>query len=236
MRSKACHLPKNPNLLSSIREGGERSVALAWKKLERKFLELEMICPLTLEECHEVTQQALQRYMEHAQKETLDRWKEKVRTWKPTTSSLFRYLRNLEPAKASVIMCESGELTNNPIRMSTELEMYWANIESLPFGFTEESLIEVLWDRYSPFLPTVQCVSHVDGNAVMLQARAQKKSAPGADGWANKELALLPLEAWTRLLKIGEVRVLWGLLCSGSGGSLWRRSRTWNQKRLPTDL
>ena len=140
--------------------------------------------------------------MEHAQKQALNRWKEKVSTWNPTTSYLFRYLRNLDPAKASVIVCESGELTNDPMRMWAELEMYWANIESLPSGCSEESLLEVLWDRYSAFLPSVQCVTHVDGNAVMLQARSQKKSAPAPDGWANKEIALLPLEAWTHLLKL----------------------------------
>ena len=43
------------HLLNSMREGGERSVGFAWKKLERKFRELEMVCPQTLEECHEVT-------------------------------------------------------------------------------------------------------------------------------------------------------------------------------------
>ena len=189
-------------LLNSMREGGERSVTLAWKKLERKFSELEMACPHTLEECHDVTQQALQRYMQYAQEQAIKKWKEKVSSWNPTASSLFRYLRNLEPAKASVIVCESGELTNDPIRMWAELEMYWANIESLPIGYSEETLLEVLWDRYSAFLPSVQCVTQVDGNAVMSQAKSQRKSAPGPDGWVHKELALLPLEAWTHLLKL----------------------------------
>ena len=192
------------NLIASMQQGGEACNKKAWEKLRRKFAELEIVCPPTEHECHQVLHECLQRYMDHMQKKALDEWKKKVKEWHATSSQLYRYLKNVEPAKASAIVGGDGRLTNDPIKIWVELEAYWAQVETLPAGRSEDELIECLWDKYSLFMPCCHCISHLTPAMVMEQVKSMKKTSPGPDGWSKAELVLLPIEAWQDLLQVWE--------------------------------
>ena len=121
------------------------------KRLKRKLRELDIEFT-GLDEVQGQLDGFVTVYFDKLQKKALASWREKVKTWHSTTSHLYRYLRNKEPAKAVVMRTPKG-VTSAPLELWQAFHDYWGNLEKLPCAYAEQHMLDELEDRFSFFLP-----------------------------------------------------------------------------------
>ena len=135
------------------------------------------------------------------QAEAIKDWKGRVMGWNLSSKDLYRYIRNLPPAKPACIMSDQGP-TSDPCRMARTLDDFWTVIESWPDQSMRDIAIELVEDKYGAYIPCSLCDLPLSPNHLFLTVKHAKASSPGLDGWSLRELKQLPLEAWESLIPI----------------------------------
>ena len=190
------------------------------RKLQRKFDLLQI--PYSDDDDDEENARSLDlclaNRLNHVQESTLKKWRDGVATWHAHDSQLYRYLRNVLPAKSIMLRDEDHAWTADPAKMYTLLNRYWMQVESWPPGASVQMCLDILDDRYSMFLPRCEGKMHLTVKDITYRVRVMKKSAPGPDSWTKEEMVALPAQAWEDLLSIWD-----GDTCLAATGLMWYR-------------
>ena len=133
---------------------------------------------------------------EERSKSALAVWRDRVKTWKPNNSAIFRFLRNDSPSKSTVLIVDDAP-TNDPHKTGLALHHYWTSLQLWPSDRARERAWESLEDSYSLTLPNKPYVLDVQAETMMDQAKRHGRSSPGLDAWTFEQLRLLPKAAWT---------------------------------------
>ena len=172
--------------------------------LQRKLVVLGIEYSCDLQALMRSVETCIAATLQEEQSRALATWKRSVHSWSLSSKQLYAYMRNAHPPKASMLLTGSNEITNSPGKMCRELRQYWDQIENWSSSAKRARARFLLEDRWSLFLPTNQVSLCVTGQDLKIQAKIQKKSAPGCDGWGANELCHLPQIAWDCLIHIVE--------------------------------
>ena len=154
---------------------------------------------MSLLDIERLLSQKTQESLDRAQKHALDSWKKKVRAWSISSADLFKYLRNVSPAK-SVVVSVAGRITSKPSELHCALVSYWGALERWPSEQSRHLAFFALEDHYALFLPHFQAQIHVSAHDLYNKVQQLSRTSPGPDGWTVSELQALPVEAWTQFL------------------------------------
>ena len=215
---------KVQNILASVRANGEGSRADALRRINQRFRLLEVRQVESMEDAEVAADHVLKMYLDHAQEKALATWKSKVLTWNAQSGDAYKYLKNVSPAKACVMLTPDGECVSSPQRLGALLSEYWQTVEAWPNNLALTKALELLDDKYSLFLPREELDVRVDARTLHNHFKKASKSSPGPDGWSRKELASLPLIAWEHFM------VLWNKM----GQGIKRSSLFWF-RRVPIE-
>ena len=120
-------------------------------KLKNTCAKLMLTIPDDVEGIDVVIASALTRFLTQRQDEALAEWRKKVAQWTTNQADLFRYLRNVTPAKCLAI-ADGEEIRSQPHQLFSLLSSYWEGVESWPDQGSLEHAIESLEDHYVVFL------------------------------------------------------------------------------------
>ena len=108
----------------------ERPSARQLCSLARKLAELDI--PLEpLDSVLPALKIALSRLDDSKHKQAFARWRKHVATWHPQSKSLFRYLKNLAPAKATCLD-DGNHVTSSFSQVTSALQRNWSGLEKWP--------------------------------------------------------------------------------------------------------
>ena len=202
-RSKQCHVDQT---YASLRSA-QRLLSLP-RMTPRHKLRLKRICralEIVWQEPEGITVTELDRcllaYLTMKNKEALAYWRKASSLWTVQNGELFRFLRNLPPAKPMMLVI-GDRLSSDPMSMYQELSEYWSQVESWPTPGVLPGILDSLDDRYALFLPSESIHVEVTPQDMMKAVKRAKNSAPGPDGWSRKELVTLPIGAWRDFLHV----------------------------------
>ena len=198
-----------PTLVASLRRKARPMKQTRWEELiESPLILLPMV------------EARIAKLMKNHQRRLLKGWKEKARQWRVSDSAAFRFLKN-PPPPSKLIAFNAEEGAAHPLKVQSDLLTYWNGIENWTCENLQHALHQ-LEDRYSIFLPRVECGPEMTPKLLKDVAKYTKKSSPGLDGWTHVEAAALPEAAWSDFLSV----------CQDAPQSLFR-SLTAMYKRVP---
>ena len=197
---------KVQNIVASLRNGGEHSEHLALIRINRRLRILGVEPVGSRDEAETVIDQVLKKHLDDSQERALSVWRSKILTWNAQAGDAYKYLKNVRPAKACVILDGSGNCVSDPSMLGTLLSEYWSQVEAWPTTHSLQSALDTLDDKYALFLPRVDVKVFVGARELMQHFKKKKLTSPGPDGWSREELASLPLIAWEQLLDLWNER------------------------------
>ena len=149
----------------------------------------------------------LTAYLNEKQACALKKWRDASSLWTVNSRELYRYLRNLAPAKPVAVMMSDGLPSAVPQDIYWEFKSFWDQFESWPSDESIRRAWHMLDDKYAAFLPRHDFSASVTPKDMWNQLRTMKNTSPGLDAWTRQELLTLPIEAWRDFLAIEEADV-----------------------------
>ena len=125
--------------------------------------------------------EALTAYLNEKQSCALKKWKEASALWNVQSRDLYRYLRNLHPAKPVVVKMRGGITSAAPEDVYLEFNEYWSEIESWPNHDALGRAWHMLEDRYAAFTPRRKYSVVIEPKDMRRQLRSMKSTSPGLD-------------------------------------------------------
>ena len=140
----------------------------------------------------------LTKHLDKSAELALKSWKGRVALWHAQSKELFQYLRNTKPARSCVIQVDGVVLTD-PVLVSEQLLGTWGALEFWTHEAYEHAMY-ILEDHLAAFLPRLEMRCVITAEVLHDKVKRMKKTAPGVDGWTQRELKALPRKAWENLI------------------------------------
>ena len=196
---------------------------LAWTALDKKMYALGIELGHSLDSTLMSIQKEITSHLSRVQDEALTVWRQKTRVWKGSDAAIFRFLKNLPPAKSAVILTCDG-LSSHPADIQSELGTYWGQLEEWSSEAAYQHAMDTLDDWYAVYVPSNVAKISLTPKLLADTARDIKVSATGPDAWSVKEIKSFTQDIWGSFLRVVQ-----------TSPGIWTSSALTLCKRIPIE-